>query len=291
MLELQRALAARQSALDLTGTYSHQSKEIEMTRKRVLAVAALAVFGVMAMSAVASAAPAVYSDFNSPTCVVRNADTTIAPFTTTVSGVPAGQYIVVYLSGNPPAADPFIFGQPYYADGGYVEGNGGIQQPVVGSNQNRVGTPTGAAYVSLAIFASPSRGYETVESIAVQVQAACAPVDPDSDGDGTNDSVDNCPAAANADQANNDGDSAGDVCDSDDDNDTVVDTTDNCPTVANASQTDRDGDGVGTACDTSELPSTVGQCKKDGWRNWYEGSRRFKNQGDCESYLQTNSRS
>jgi hypothetical protein len=43
------------------------------------------------------------------------------------------------------------------------------------------------------------------------------------------------PRAANANQANNDGDVLGDACDTDDDNDTVLDATDNCPLVANQS--------------------------------------------------------
>ena len=48
----------------------------------------------------------------------------------------------------------------------------------------------------------------------------------DQDGDGISDSVDNCPADSNADQANNDGDGQGDVCDPDDDNDGVNDSQD-----------------------------------------------------------------
>lgn len=46
----------------------------------------------------------------------------------------------------------------------------------------------------------------------------------DSDGDGFNDGVDNCPSLANPSQSNNDGDAYGDDCDSDDDNDGFSDT-------------------------------------------------------------------
>ena len=46
---------------------------------------------------------------------------------------------------------------------------------------------------------------------------------PDTDGDGIPDAVDNCPAIANNDQLNNDGDAQGDVCDDDDDNDGLTD--------------------------------------------------------------------
>ncbi|MGH1491081.1 MAG: SdrD B-like domain-containing protein [Acidimicrobiales bacterium] len=45
----------------------------------------------------------------------------------------------------------------------------------------------------------------------------------DSDGDGIVDTEDNCPEDANADQADNDGDDLGDVCDPDDDNDGLTD--------------------------------------------------------------------
>jgi hypothetical protein len=52
---------------------------------------------------------------------------------------------------------------------------------------------------------------------------------PDADVDLVEDSADNCPNAANADQANYDGDSQGDVCDADDDNDGVPDANDANP--------------------------------------------------------------
>ena len=51
----------------------------------------------------------------------------------------------------------------------------------------------------------------------------------DGDGDGIPDAIDNCPAVANADQANADGDSQGDACDSDDDNDGVPDASRRLP--------------------------------------------------------------
>ncbi|MCG8317523.1 MAG: thrombospondin type 3 repeat-containing protein [Pseudomonadales bacterium] len=87
----------------------------------------------------------------------------------------------------------------------------------------------------------------------------------DSDEDGANDGVDNCPAIANADQRNTDGaDDGGDACDTDDDNDGVEDESDNCPTVANPNQESENPTELGDACieDTDEdsIPDAVDNC-------------------------------
>ncbi|MDW3646373.1 MAG: thrombospondin type 3 repeat-containing protein [Bacteroidia bacterium] len=86
----------------------------------------------------------------------------------------------------------------------------------------------------------------------------------DSDGDGVNDDVDNCPDTPNPDQADLDGDGQGDVCDPDDDGDGVNDDVDNCPVTANADQADADGDGVGDACDNCPTYSNSSQLDSDG---------------------------
>ncbi|CAA0104083.1 Alpha-agarase [BD1-7 clade bacterium] len=79
----------------------------------------------------------------------------------------------------------------------------------------------------------------------------------DADNDGKHDGEDNCPNAANSNQANNDGDSQGDVCDTDDDNDGRADTSDNCPLVSNNDQLNTDGDSQGNACDSDDDNDTV----------------------------------
>jgi hypothetical protein len=80
---------------------------------------------------------------------------------------------------------------------------------------------------------------------------------PDADGDGIDDSTDNCPALANPSQADYDGDFVGNACDADDDGDTVADTTDNCPLTPNQGQTNSDNDGLGDACDPDDDGDTV----------------------------------
>lgn len=59
----------------------------------------------------------------------------------------------------------------------------------------------------------------------------------DSDGDGIDNTLDNCPYIANASQIDSDGDGVGDMCD-------------NCINDANADQADADGDYIGDVCDS-----------------------------------------
>ncbi|MFN3202408.1 MAG: thrombospondin type 3 repeat-containing protein [Bradymonadia bacterium] len=96
------------------------------------------------------------------------------------------------------------------------------------------------------ILASDGDGGEAPGTVS------CQAVHADEDDDGVPDADDNCPAVANADQADNEGDGQGDACDADDDNDGAEDVADNCPAVANADQANSDDDGDGDACDTDD---------------------------------------
>ncbi|MCE2885655.1 MAG: thrombospondin type 3 repeat-containing protein, partial [Planctomycetaceae bacterium] len=91
-----------------------------------------------------------------------------------------------------------------------------------------------APLVALTSAQSPAVAAQPSSALALASGVLAIP-GVDSDGDGVDDSVDNCPTVANPGQANADGDTRGDACD-------------NCPNNANNAQTDSDADGVGNAC-------------------------------------------
>ncbi len=107
-----------------------------------------------------------------------------------------------------------------------------------------------------AFWVPPTPGYPFFWVEGETLTPNCCP---DADGDLVCDPDDNCPAIANADQADVDGDGLGDVCDNcpdaanpgqeDTDGDGAADACDNCPAIANAAQADADSDGIGDLCD------------------------------------------
>jgi PKD repeat protein len=92
----------------------------------------------------------------------------------------------------------------------------------------------------------------------------CVVNNPDPDGDGVDDAIDNCPGVPNQMQADSDQDGMGDQCDPDDDNDGVPDETDNCLLISNGDQADFDQDESGDACDTDDdndgVADEIDQC-------------------------------
>jgi CSLREA domain-containing protein len=102
----------------------------------------------------------------------------------------------------------------------------------------------------------------------------------DAESDGSDDTVDNCPLDQNADQANNDADFQGDVCDPDDDNDAVLDAADNCPLQTGVPSN------AGCPAPTSAPPSaqapsgstgtTVKKCKKKKKKRSAEAAKKKK---------------
>jgi hypothetical protein len=95
-------------------------------------------------------------------------------------------------------------------------------------------------------------GSGTDPSVAVDDIRIITAAPADADSDTIPDATDNCPNNANTNQANNDGDALGDVCDPDDDNDGVLDVSDNCSFTANADQANNDGDAFGDLCDPDD---------------------------------------
>lgn len=73
----------------------------------------------------------------------------------------------------------------------------------------------------------------------------------DLDGDLTGDACDSCPLHADTGIDTN-GDGRDNACDPDDDGDGILDEVDNCPAIKNPAQYDFNGNGIGAACDPAE---------------------------------------
>jgi hypothetical protein len=112
---------------------------------------------------------------------------------------------------------------------------------------------------------------------------------PDADIEGIADADDNCPNVANVDQADNDSDNLGDVCDPDDDNDLIDDFADNCPFTSNTDQVDFDLDNIGDVCDpVTGPPKFRSQCWNGNFAR-FDLPYNFPNQGLCVCFVETGS--
>lgn len=106
-------------------------------------------------------------------------------------------------------------------------------------------TPPDRAAFQEAFLALHATGMQ----IEIGKVTALAPEQADTDSDGVEDRLDNCPWTYNPDQMDTDADGKGDLCDGDDDNDGVLDGSDNCRLVPNSDQANADGDALGDTCD------------------------------------------
>ena len=93
----------------------------------------------------------------------------------------------------------------------------------------------------------------------------------DTDNDGIEDSLDNCPTISNPNQEDDDNNGIGNACDDDDDDDDgVLDANDNCPLEANPDQEDDDNDGIGNLCDEDYVdPNTPFAICENGFADIY----------------------
>jgi hypothetical protein len=90
----------------------------------------------------------------------------------------------------------------------------------------------------------------------------------DSDADGIDDGIDNCPSLANPDQRDFDNDGIGDVCSDnpplDSDEDGHSDPYDTCPDTHNPAPADADNDGTGDVCEPEPEPEPQQDTDEDG---------------------------
>ena len=170
---------------------------------------------------------------------------------------PTGRHVVVVnwvFSGGQFAYSLYLDGSasPLVRPAGPMSFSGGATTSLLlGTNVDEAYQPPrtlDGRIFEAAIFNGTLSSDQIDAVVAGGVSALLGPGD--TDGDGVDDDVDNCPTVPNPDQTDTDLDGLGNACDPDDDDDGVNDASDNCPFTANPSQADGDLDGLGDACDS-----------------------------------------
>ncbi len=139
-------------------------------------------------------------------------------------------YRLVDLSGATSVTLTFDYDATGIGDEGlnlWLRDNSGSFQfaGTISGGTNTVSIDLPANYISAnsGLAFNGSSDWDTSEQISIDNVGYTATYSVDTDGDGINDSTDNCPSMANPSQLDSDGDGIGDICDSDDDNDGILD--------------------------------------------------------------------
>jgi hypothetical protein len=176
-------------------------------------------------------------------CIERGTATTGGgPVSGTITGAPAGAS--VYVSTDRYSGENWAHFGGDYADMD-AQGNGTFEYTF----QYRTDY-SGTVYIKARYFDRDPDVWAWV--VLAEDAVPVCDSDPDTDGDGVRDSVDNCRVTANPSQENNDLDAQGDACDADDDNDGVNDDVDNCRLTSNPGQANNDLDAQGDVCDADD---------------------------------------
>jgi len=112
----------------------------------------------------------------------------------------------------------------------------------------KTGAPSGRPLAGVVFVPAGDEDGDGVEALADNCPALANADQADADADGTGDACDLCPNAA-GDNGDSDGDGLGDDCDPDRDGDGIPDAADHCPADADTAQVDTDADGLGDFCD------------------------------------------
>jgi hypothetical protein len=141
-----------------------------------------------------------------------------------------------------------VIGDPIFIDNGQISPLSNLYNDTLSDLCAISQLTTNSPISGIHYFVANNAFNPTFAEIAVGI---CTSDSVDTDGDGIFDSIDNCPQDPNLNQANNDDDAQGDICDADDDNDGVDDIDDAFPFDPTESS-DFDNDGTGDNADTDD---------------------------------------
>ena len=171
-------------------------------------------------------------------CTGAAADPGVFGLSSTATGAPGTACAGTVFSVSVPdsngvvtltTAAPVVLGPPSGSDSDQCTMNFTFRVLKQPTKDSSPGSPGRQTFFKTQVTVRSSTNSSDSEVSASQVTVAPGT---DPDGDGVVDGFDNCGSAANADQADQDGDGAGNVCDADRDGDGVPNASDACPEQA-----------------------------------------------------------